>query len=362
MNDVTDTLPVGPRIQGDGIVFRFRDPDRDLADVRLFQEIRRPRIGPDFTYDGSAGLWETRLPVPNADRLEYMIQVTHPDGGTEMITDPYNDKVAPGPFGDKSVFELPGYIPPAWMSKEASEAGSIDKLEVKSRPLRARLPVLLWSPPGSGPSDELPLLIAHDGPEYAELSMLTRFLDVMTNENRIPSMRAALVGPSDRDNSYSASAAYSRSLAHEIVPQLLAIAPTPHGRRMRMGMAASLGALAMLHAHRRSPATFGSLFLQSGSYFRQRWDKQESGFPRFRRISRFVGEVLTSEGWSHPITATLTCGTVEENLANNRATYAALERQGYETKLVANRDGHNWVAWRDTFDPHLVDLIAGMWG
>ena len=32
--------------------------------------------------------------------------------------------------------------------------------------------------------------------------------------------------------------------------------------------------------------------LQSGSFFRQRWDRQESGFPRFRRISRFVGAVL----------------------------------------------------------------------
>ena len=129
-----------------------------------------------------------------------------------------------------------------------------------------------------------------------------------------------------------------------------------------MGVGASLGALAMLHTHRRNPATFGSLFLQSGSYFRQRFDKQESGFSRFRRISRFMGEVLTSEGWPHPITATLTCGSVEENLANNRATFAALDLQGYEVKLVVNRDGHNWIAWRDTFDPHLVDLINRMWG
>ena len=127
-------------------------------------------------------------------------------------------------------------------------------------------------------------------------------------------------------------------------------------------MGASLGALAMLHVHRRSPATFGSLYLQSGSYFRQRFDKQESGFARFRRISRFMGEVLTAEEWTHPITVTLTCGTVEENLANNRATYAALKDQGYEVKLVANRDAHNWIGWRDTFDPHLVDLVNRMWG
>ncbi len=130
---------------------------------------------------------------------------------------------------------------------------------------------------------------------------------------------------------------------------------------MRVGMGASLGGLAMLHIHRTGPATFGALFLQSGSFFRQRYDKQESGFPRFRRISRFVGQVLMAESWVHPIAVTMTCGTIEENLANNRATRDALARQAYEVRLIENRDGHNWVGWRDTFDPHLIDLLQRMW-
>ncbi len=186
-------------------------------------------------------------------------------------------------------------------------------------------------------------------------------LAIAIEDGRIPKVRAALVGAFDRDETYSASAAYSRALAHEILPQLLDRAPTPHGRTMRIGIGASLGALALLHAHRRSPATFGALYLQSGSYFRQRYDKQESGFRRFRRISRFMGEALSAPEWAHPISLVLTCGTVEENLANNRATAAALERQGYDVKMVENRDAHNWVGWRDTFDPHLIDLIARMW-
>jgi len=362
LTDSTDTVAAGPQIDGDHILFRLPDPDKGLAAVRLFQEIRRPRNGPEFDYNTSTRAWELRFPAPNADRFEYMIEVVHQDGGSEMVRDPNNDRVAPGPFGEKSVFEFPGYSAPVWTAKEPEVTGTIERFEVRSRPLRTRLPVLLWSAAGTEPNSELPLLVVHDGPEYGELSMLARFLDVMTREGRIPPIRAALVPPADRDNAYSASAAYSRSLAHEIMPTLLKAAPTPHGRKMRMGMGASLGALAMLHVHRRNPAAFGSLFLQSGSYFRQRYDSQESGFSRFRRISRFMGEVLTSEGWPHPITATLTCGTVEENLANNRATYAALELQGYEVKLVANRDGHNWVAWRDTFDPHLVDLVNRMWG
>jgi enterochelin esterase family protein len=219
----------------------------------------------------------------------------------------------------------------------------------------------VWSSPGVAADEAVPVLIAHDGPEYDQLSALTLMLRRMIEADRLPPMRAVLVAPVDRDQTYSASAVYSRALTYDVLPAIERIAPAPHGRRMRVGMGASLGALAMLHVHRSSPASFGALYLQSGSYFRQRFDKVESGFVRFRRISRFMGRVLTAEDWAHPIPVTMTCGTIEENLANNRATRDALERQGYDVMLHENRDGHNWVGWRDTFDPHLVNLLTKVW-
>jgi enterochelin esterase family protein len=294
--------------------------------------------------------------------MEYQFQLEHDDGSTELVCDPSNPLRSPGAFGDKSTLEMPGYTPPSWLGDEAAPDGSITSFTIRSRTLRGRLQVELWSPPDTDPELPLPLLVAHDGPEYAKYSALTLFLERMSRDGRIPPMRAAMVGPHERDQTYSASAAYARSLAHEIVPQLMEKAPTPHGRSMRIGMGASLGALAMLHAHRRNPASFGALYLQSGSYFRIRYDRQESGFSRFRRISRFMGEVLTAAEWMHPIPVTMTCGTVEENLANNRATFRALESQGYDVKLIENRDAHNWIGWRDTFDPHLVDLLNKVWG
>jgi enterochelin esterase family protein len=206
------------------------------------------------------------------------------------------------------------------------------------------------------------VLIAHDGPEYDEMSALTLMLGRLVEDALLPPMRAVLIAPHDRDDTYSASAAYSRALTYEILPAAERMAPQPHGRSMRVGMGASLGALAMLHVHRSNPIAFGALYLQSGSYFRQRYDKMESGFVRFRRISRFIGRVLTAEEWAHPIPIAMTCGTIEENLANNRATRNALKRQGYDVSLHENRDGHNWVGWRDTFDPHLVNLLNRVWG
>ena len=69
------------------------------------------------------------------------------------------------------------------------------------------------------------------------------------------------------------------------------------------------------------------------------WDRQEAGFPRFRRISRFVGTVLNAPPAATPLPIALTCGAPEENLANNRAVAAALRRQGHAASLHVNRDG-----------------------
>ena len=128
-----------------------------------------------------------------------------------------------------------------------------------------------------------------------------------------------------------------------------------------MGAGASLGALALLHAQRRHPGVLGGLFLQSGSFFRQRFDRHESRFPRFGRIARFVGRVLAPDAWDDAVPVRMTCGTVEENLRNNRAVASALARQGYDVALHEARDAHNWVAWRDSLDPHLLDVLALAW-
>lgn len=352
--------PLEPLVGDHHVVFRLADQDAALEKVELSQEVRRPRLGPPFAYEPESRLWALRFDRPDADRMEYMFHLIHRDGAEEWIGDPGNPLVAPGPFGAKSVIEWPGYSPPPWLQQEAP-AGSKREMTITTRSPRAAFRVIVWSAPGLEDDAPAPLLVVHDGPEYDELSLLTSLLEIRCADGELPKLRAALIAPVDRNNSLSASAAYSRAFAYDLLPGIERSAPTPHGRSMRIGMGASLGGLSMLHIHRSGPATFGALFLQSGSYFRQRYDSQESDFPRFRRISRFVGQVLTAEEWAHPIPVTMTCGTIEENLANNRAVRAALARQGYEVSLIENRDGHNWVGWRDTFDPHLVRLLQQMW-
>jgi enterochelin esterase-like enzyme len=313
----------------------------------LGQEVTRPRTGPPFRWDD--GVWRLRFPRPDADRLEYLVGI---DGS--FGPDPANPLRAPNPFGDKSVVEWPEYEAPAWLETQA-DTGPLEEVELRCRRLVARVQVLLYATP-EPPAVDAPLLVAHDGPEYAAYTGLTRFLDAMSWDERIPPLRAALIQPVDRNETYSASALYAGALVRELLPEIAR--RVPHGKRI--GMGASLGALAMLHAHVRHPHAFDALLLQSGSFFRQRSDKQEAAFPRWQRITRFVGTVLRGGAAHDPIPVALTCGTAEENLANNRLVAAALADQGYPAWLAEIRDGHNWTCWRDGFDPHLPALIESI--
>ena len=313
----------------------------------LGQEVARPRSGPAYAWDD--GAWRVTFPRPELDRLEYLVGI---DG--DWQPDPTNPRRAAGPFGDKSVVEWPEYAAPAWLDSIA-DAGPIEHVELRSRRLVARVQVLLYSTP-EPPGADAPLIVAHDGPEYARYAGLTRFLDAMSWEERIPPLRAALIQPVDRNEMYSASALYAAALVRELLPQIAKRAP--HGRRI--GMGASLGALAMLHAHGRHPGTFDGLLLQSGSFFRQRWDKQEADFDRYRRITRFVGTVLRGTGVGEPIPVAITCGTAEENRANNEAVAEALGAQGFPSWVAQLRDAHTWTCWRDAFDPHLPTLVEAV--
>jgi enterochelin esterase-like enzyme len=347
---------IPPKVARGDVVFAHPDPARELSAVRLVQELQRPRVGPGFTRRG--GTWRLRFPRPKVDRMEYLFELER--GGThELVTDPANPLRAPGPFGDKSAIEFPGYRAPDWLDDDAPE-GTYRALRVRSRAYRADVPILVWSSAGADPAQRLPLLVAHDGPEYAEYAALVTYLAAMIARGELPPMRAALLQPIDRDQTYSAAAAWGRTLANDILPVLHEAAPHPPRARLRVGMGASLGALASFHAHRQHHDLFGALFLQSGSFFRPRWDRHEDWHPRYHRIIRFVGRTHLGKDAS-PIPVSLTCGTVEENLSNNRALAATLDAQGYEVRLAEHRDAHNWTAWRDSFHPNLTELLQRHW-
>ncbi len=223
-------------------------------------------------------------------------------------------------------------------------------VRVLGRTLRLRV----WSP-GEG---ALPLLLVHDGPEYAKQAALIHWAGRVIESEALTPFRVALLPPGDRNEWYSASAAYGRSLCRTILPALsdrFPVAERP------VGVGASLGALAMLQAQRAWPGTLGGLFLQSGSYFAPRFDRHESGFPRYARIVRFVRGVLRAAAHEDPVPVRMSCAGEEDNIHNNRAIAAALSGQGYDVQLAEVSGRHDFPTWRDALDPHLTELLATVW-
>jgi len=337
-------------VDGDTIAFRLPDPGRRLRGVRLQQDVRLPGDRLDFVR--SQDDWVLTVPRPDVDRMEYAFELQHADGGSERVTDPGNGERVSGAFGDKSVLLLPEYAPPTWTGATPPQ-GTRTSLSLPSRGLPHDVPAVLWSSAGLADDVEAPLLVVHDGPEYDTLAALTLFLDAMVEDGRLPAARAALLAPVDRNETYSASPTYGRALALGLVPGLTRRVPTS----LVLGMGASLGGLAMLQAQRSHPGVFAGLYLQSSSFFSRALDEQESGFERFSRITSFVDGVLRAGPAEDPVPVVMSCGLLEENVENNRRMTRALQAQGYDTRLVENRDVHTYTGWRDTFDPDLVDLV-----
>ena len=336
-------------------MFALADPDRAYRAVRLAPEIAIR--GADLQLHFTGDSWVLTLRRPAVQRMEYQFLVTHTTGGREMMSDPTNPARVAGAFGFRSVVEFPGYAAPDWLHAPAVDS-RWSALSVPGRALKAAVNVRLWSPTAAEPDQPLPLLVAHDGPEYDVLSRLSQYSAAQVASGALPSHRLALLAPGDRNEWYSCSTPYAAAVASAVLPALHRAAPT---LGPVVGMGTSLGALAMLHVQRRHPGSFGALFLQSGSFFRPRLDGHESGFPRYQRIVRFVRDTLRAQSATETLPVTMTCGGIEENLGNNRLMARGLAAQGYATRLDEVADVHNYTAWRDAFDPHLTRLLRRVW-
>jgi enterochelin esterase-like enzyme len=334
--------------------FAVDDPGHRLAGVRLWQDLGLPADSVDFAR--TAAGWELELAQPPVRRMEYLLELHHPDGSEELVRDPANPGRVSGAFGEHSVLEFAGYLSPWWLVAETI-AASRTELDADG------VAVTLWSPSDAGPDEALPLLAAHDGPELDAYARITGYAGALIAAGALTRHRLALLAPSGpkvgRNERYAASEAYATTLAGTVLPAIRA-AVAVRGPVALAGV--SLGALAAVHCEWRHPGTFGGLFCQSGSFFTPELDPQERGYPWFGRITAFTAEVMkATQAPSRPQVA-MTCGATEENAANNRLMATRLRALGCGSTLAEFADMHNFTAWRDALDPHLTGLLQRVWG
>jgi enterochelin esterase family protein len=341
-------------VEGGTIAFRLADAAHALPGVRLWCDLD---LGDSLDLAAVPGGWELRLALPDLDCLEYLFEIAT-DGDAELRVDPGNPTTVDGAFGDHSWLALPGYALPAWLDLPAVP-GVRRPVKVPGTPV-GTFEVETWSPADASPGERLPLLLAHDGPEMDAFAGLTHYVGALVGAGRLPRMRVALLSPGARNRNYSANPAYATALVRHVLPRLLEVLPTVH-RPVLTGQ--SLGAVAALHAAWTAPGTFGGLLLQSGSFFTPELDAQESDFECWPAVIGFVRSVhaaTTAAPGAPPMV--ITCGSAEENLANNRLMAAELAATGVDVTWGEVRQGHTWTCWRDLLDPHLDTLVRKVWG
>lgn len=289
--------------------------------------------------------------------MEYLISWRGWDGNTWTELDPGNPNRVRGVFGDHSLVEFAGYQRPAWLDSPMPQ-GWLQHFEHWDSPSAVGIGGVVWSP-GQLPAEEpMPLLVVHDGPEYADLAQLLRYLGWLAKQEHRLRCRVLLLQPDDRNRIYSASPGYARALTDVALPTTTKTFSTTH---LPVGLGASLGGLALVHAAVRSPGTFAGILSQSGSFFQPISDDHEHGFAYYDRVVRFTAELHNNPAALQDTRLVMTCGTGEENLINNRSLVRSMRNARVPVRFITNPDGHNYTGWRDCLDPVLGDLLRACW-
>jgi enterochelin esterase family protein len=350
---LVDEPALGPRVDHESGDVVFTTDATGGIPTRVWYHLRD--FGDDPTFQRRGERWQAHVPAPPVDRIEYLI-VRRDESGMESLTlDPAAPARATGVFGDHSLLELPGYCAPSWAESDDWRAWRQRSVRWPTNRLGVEIAGSLMCPTGVDDREPVPLLVVHDGSEYARLADLLDYLGWLAEQQPETRCRVLLLEPVNRNQSYAANTAYTDTLVHIALPEVRRLAPT---RTPLVALGASLGALALVHAEAMYPGTFGGILAQSGSFFVPRYDAHERRFAQFDRVVR-----ATRALYEHPerlagCMLRFTAGLGEENLDNNRALAERFAAAGVDATLTTGRDGHNFTAWRDLLHPALADLLA----
>jgi enterochelin esterase-like enzyme len=303
-------------------------------------------------------LWYASVELPPGARVQYRLLVRR-GGHTESMNDPLNPRVVGDPVGSQSVLEADGYITPDWTVPDpAAVAGELVDLRIASKALRREAHVTMYLPARRRRDRRMPLLVVHDGGDFLRFSSMATVLDNLMHRRLVDDCVVAFTHPGDRLREYGASAAHSRFLTRELVPQIegsLQLRGDPRGRVL---MGASFGGVASLAAAVRAPGFYGALLLESPSLRFTEAAAPATFGDVFEPVVRFVNAVRAS-----PKKVTerifLTFGAFEPLAVPDRAMAGVLERMCDELRLVEALDGHNWINWRDRLLGGLGWLFPG---
>jgi len=344
-----------PIVEGSRCTFLFRGEADEVFVVQrivgLPEHLPMRRLG-------DTDLWYLVLDLPEGSRVNYQLEIRRGDQ-VERTNDPLNEKLSYSPVGTSSVCFGHGYETPEWtLPDPEARPGELVELTVPSRALRRNCQVTLYLPARFRRTASYPLLIVHDGPDFLQYAAAKTVLDNLIHRLDVAETVVAFLHPKERLTEYANSTAYSRFLTNELVPQLETELPLMGKRSARCLLGSSFGAVASLAAAVRSPETYGSLVLMSGSFVFTDIGNDHGGGEVFDPVVKFVNRYRTRP--THVADRLfVSCGVYEPLIAPNRSMVPTFESTGMTVRYVEARDGHNWENWRDRLREGLSWLFPG---
>jgi enterochelin esterase-like enzyme len=303
-------------------------------------------------------LWYVVLELPEGSRVEYQIEIRRGDH-YERFNDPFNPRLSHSPMGSSSVCFGIGYETPDWVVPDPeARPGELRDLIVQSRALKRDARVTLYIPARFRPTASYPLLVVHDGGDFLQYAAMQTVLDNLMHRMDVASTVVAFTYPEDRLAEYADSAAHSRFLTDELLPELEVSLPLVGQRASRCLLGSSFGAVASLAAAYRSPQTWGNLVLMSGSFVFTDIGTDHGGGPAFDPIVKFVNR-YRAKPRKVADKMFMTCGVYEPLIVPNRSMVHVFEATGMDVRYTEARDGHSWENWRDRLRDALAWTFPG---
>lgn len=224
--------------------------------------------------------------------------------------------------------------------------GTVKELLFQSKELGEEIEILIYLPANYSPLYKYSLLIAQDGRDYFQLGRIGRFVDELLYNHEMENILVVGIpykNVEDRRRKYHPDGgqhqAYSRFLAHELVPYLDHEFPTYQMGSTRALIGDSLGASISLLTAIQYPNTFGKLLLQSPFVNDFVLEKIKNfSKPELLDIYHVVGNNETE--------VATTDGQVKNFLIPNRMLSQLFSEKSFTYFYEEFHGDHSWTYWQ----------------
>lgn len=254
-------------------------------------------------------------------------------------------------------------LPSNTTSTSFVESDRVEVHRLRSRLLRNERRVWLYRPaaPASDGRDPPNLLLVFDGFSYLTLVPTPTILDRLQARGRIGTTYAVLIDSlsmADRSRELSCNESFVRFLDEELVPWVERQFGMSFDTTRTALVGSSLGGLASAYGALRRPRKFGNVLSQSGAFA---WAPEDEEPSRLIRDYVLSPQASTRFYLEAGILETATQGLtrkIPSILDSNRHFRDVLRAKGYPVVYREFAGGHDYLWWRSTLGPALVDLLG----